>query len=356
MTLRTTSGKSCPLPTIWVPIRTPAGARSNSARMRPCAPRAAALSESRRKTGSGSTSDATSSRSARSPRRGGSRKPSRSRDTPRGTRLGMPAVVTAKRPSRARCRTSETSQFGQRHARPHSWQLRCGDHPRRGTMTIAFPPFARGARRAPRAFARGAGPRARRARACRRSRPAAGRRRPPAPGARRRSSRSQLSGRGVAEPATSTAPAARAAAPRHVAGVVAGVGLLLVGRVVLLVDDDQAESGDRGEHRRPRADADPRLAAPQALPLVAPLALAERRVQDRHPVAEARLRTARRSAESARSRARERSRRAPARAPPRSPRGRPRSCRSRSPRSGAAPRRSPSNPASIRATAPPGPG
>jgi len=70
-------------------------------------------------------------------------------------------------------------------------------------------------------------------------------------------------------------------------GVVARVALVLVGRVVLLVDDDQAEALDRGEHRRARAHAHARLAAAQAQPLVEALAVAERRVQDRDGVAEA---------------------------------------------------------------------
>ncbi len=71
------------------------------------------------------------------------------------------------------------------------------------------------------------------------------------------------------------------------ARVVARVALVLVGRVVLLVDDDQPEPLDRREHRRARADAHARLAAAQAQPLVEALAVAERRVQDRDGVAEA---------------------------------------------------------------------
>ena len=60
-----------------------------------------------------------------------------------------------------------------------------------------------------------------------------------------------------------------------VAGVVARVALLLVGGVVLLVDDDQPEALDRREDRRARADGDPRLAGAQAAPLVVALALAD---------------------------------------------------------------------------------
>jgi hypothetical protein len=79
----------------------------------------------------------------------------------------------------------------------------------------------------------------------------------------------------------------RAAALGDVAGVVARVALVLVGGVVLLVDDDQAEVDDRREHRRARAHADARLAAAQALPLVVALALGELGVQHRDRVAEA---------------------------------------------------------------------
>ena len=73
------------------------------------------------------------------------------------------------------------------------------------------------------------------------------------------------------------------------AGVVARVALVLEGRVVLLVDDDQPEVGDRREDGGARADGDPRLAGAQAPPLVVALALAERGVQQRDGVAEARL-------------------------------------------------------------------
>ena len=58
---------------------------------------------------------------------------------------------------------------------------------------------------------------------------------------------------------------------------------------MLLVDDDEPEPGDRREDRRARPDRDPRLAGAQAPPLVVALALAERGVQQRDGVAEARL-------------------------------------------------------------------
>ena len=65
---------------------------------------------------------------------------------------------------------------------------------------------------------------------------------------------------------------------------------------MLLVDHDQAEVADRREDGRARADRDPRLAGAQPPPLVVALALAERGVQQRDGVAEARLEAARRSA------------------------------------------------------------
>ena len=139
MTLRTTSGKSCPLATIWVPISTPgrrpvelAEDRGRVRRARPRCPSRAGIP----------AADRPAPRRALDPL--GARAVARHRDRPAlrtasRRRLGVAAVVAAKRPP-ARCRTSETSQFGHRHACPHSRQLRCGDHPRRGTITIAFPP------------------------------------------------------------------------------------------------------------------------------------------------------------------------------------------------------------------------
>ena len=56
---------------------------------------------------------------------------------------------------------------------------------------------------------------------------------------------------------------------------------------MLLVDADQAEPRQRGEDRRARTDHDRRVPRGDALALVAPLRLAERRVEDRHAVAEA---------------------------------------------------------------------
>ena len=55
----------------------------------------------------------------------------------------------------------------------------------------------------------------------------------------------------------------------------------LVGGVVLLVDDHQADVRERRHERDPRPDDDVRLAGPDPPPLVGALALAQRRVQQR---------------------------------------------------------------------------
>ncbi len=73
------------------------------------------------------------------------------------------------------------------------------------------------------------------------------------------------------------------------ARVVTRVPLVLVGALLLLIDDDQAELAHRGEHRRARTHAHPRLAAAKSQPFVVALAAAKRRMQDRDHVAEARL-------------------------------------------------------------------
>ena len=71
-----------------------------------------------------------------------------------------------------------------------------------------------------------------------------------------------------------------------VAGVVARRFFLLVGRVVLFVDDDQREIGDRRKDGRARADDHARVAALDAVPLLGALAVGERGVQDGNFVAE----------------------------------------------------------------------
>ena len=76
---------------------------------------------------------------------------------------------------------------------------------------------------------------------------------------------------------------------RDRARVVARVGLLLVGGVVLLVDADQAEARHRREDGRARSDDHRRLARDDPLALVAPLGLGQPRVEHGDPVAEASL-------------------------------------------------------------------
>ena len=100
------------------------------------------------------------------------------------------------------------------------------------------------------------------------------RRRGPALGARR--------GRAVDGHCALERRALRGDGPR----VVARVGLLLVRRVVLLVDDDQSHPAHGREDRRACADHDPRLPARDAVALVAPLGISQRRVDDRDAVAE----------------------------------------------------------------------
>ena len=65
--------------------------------------------------------------------------------------------------------------------------------------------------------------------------------------------------------------------------------LLLVGAVVLLVDDDQAEAADRGKDRRPRPDHDGDVAAANPVPLIVALAIGQPAVLDRDAVAEGRV-------------------------------------------------------------------
>ena len=62
--------------------------------------------------------------------------------------------------------------------------------------------------------------------------------------------------------------------------------LLLVGRIVLFVDDDECEIVDRREHRRARAHDHARFAALDAMPLLGAFAIGERGMQDGHFVAE----------------------------------------------------------------------
>ncbi len=75
---------------------------------------------------------------------------------------------------------------------------------------------------------------------------------------------------------------------RHVAPVIAGALVLLVGPVVLFVHHQQPRLRHRSEHRRARADDDARLGLPDPPPLVVPLARRELAVEHRDGRAEAR--------------------------------------------------------------------
>ena len=79
---------------------------------------------------------------------------------------------------------------------------------------------------------------------------------------------------------------------RDGARVVARVGVLLVGLVVLLVDHDQPEALERREDGRARADDHSRLTAHDPLALVAALGFGQCRVEHRDAVAEARAEAA----------------------------------------------------------------
>ncbi len=93
-------------------------------------------------------------------------------------------------------------------------------------------------------------------------------------------------GRGATQHQDGAMPAGQL--PGHGAAVVARHGVLLVGRLVLLVHDDEAHPQQGREERRARPHGYPGLTAPEALPLVKALALRQGAVQHRHLTAEAR--------------------------------------------------------------------
>ncbi len=75
---------------------------------------------------------------------------------------------------------------------------------------------------------------------------------------------------------------------RRIAGLEPGRPVALVGRVVLLVDDDQPDVGERRHDRQPRPDDDVDVARPDPPPLVGPLPFPEPRVDERDPSVEVR--------------------------------------------------------------------
>ena len=72
----------------------------------------------------------------------------------------------------------------------------------------------------------------------------------------------------------------------NVAGVITRRFFLLVGGIVLFVDDDQREIGYRGEDRRARSHHHSRIATLDAMPLLGAFAIGESRVQDGNFIAE----------------------------------------------------------------------
>jgi hypothetical protein len=68
--------------------------------------------------------------------------------------------------------------------------------------------------------------------------------------------------------------------------VIARRFFLFVGRIVLLVDDDEAEPSERSEHGGPRADDEIHIAAADPMPLIVAFAVRERTVLDSHAFAE----------------------------------------------------------------------
>ena len=247
-----TSGKSWPLATICVPSSSPAGAARKRASSSGTASLAPAVSASRRKTGTSSPSRSSCSiRSVPAPWRATDSEPQASQRS--GTRSRWPQWWQAIAPS-ARCRTSATSQL---RALPRLAAGAAGEEVRPAAAVEQHDRLARARQRAARLGVQ------RVARAAHVEH-AHGRQRARVDAVGQRA--------GAAARATSPGAAWRcrtssrgAGAARALGGdgarVVARVALVLVGGVVLLVDDDQAEVGDRREHGRARADRDPRLAA-----------------------------------------------------------------------------------------------
>ena len=252
--------------------------------MRAWAPRSAAVSESRRKTGIGASRSASSAsiRSVPAPARESVVEAHSGQA--RGCGSAWAQWWQTRRPL-WRWTISETSQLGQFQWCPQERQVSQGAKPRRLIITIALAPAAR----TPSSASQVSGVQRARARVGLAHVDQLDRRHPQAVDPARQLQARQLQPglrarrRGAGD---EHGAALLGAAAGDGAGVVAGVALLLVGGVVLLVDDDQAEVADRGEDGGAGADADAGLAAAQAPPLVVALAGREGRVEDREAVAE----------------------------------------------------------------------
>src|ERR1700761_5918617 len=271
--LSVTSGKSWPLATICVPTRTALAASPNSARIRAWAPRLAVVSESSRNTGIGASRAVSSSSISSVPAPARASVVEEQTGQARGARSEWLQWWQTRRPD-SRWTISETSQLGQPQWCPQERQVSQGAKPRRLTITIALRPAARTSSSAVQVSAC-SGPE--RGSTSRMSTTLTG-------GMRRPSTRRGSSRAGELEPGLRArrrgagdedGAVGRRPVAGDGAGVVGRVALLLVARVVLLVDDDQAEVPDRGEDRRARTDANLRLAAAQPRPLVEAFAVGE---------------------------------------------------------------------------------
>ena len=291
-----TSGKSWPLATICVPTQDARAARPRSAAStRGDAALAAAASASRRNTGK---------RRRRAPRQLvleplGAGAVARDRHRA-AVRAALAARARGGRSGgrRARRRAVQHERDVAVRALPDAPADAAGEEVRPAAPVEQDDRLAPGAPDVGQRLARARVQRAARVRACRRISTGGSGAAVDALGQRDAlAARAQLSGRGVALPASSTAPARRGAALGDVARVVARVALLLVGGVVLLVDDDQPEVG-RAARRPPsaaRRRCAPRRGAGAATRRSArPAPSCECSTATR--VAEARARSARRSA------------------------------------------------------------
>jgi hypothetical protein len=92
---------------------------------------------------------------------------------------------------------------------------------------------------------------------------------------------------GVADPSSATRVRQARAHERGVAPVVADLLALLVGGIVLLVDDHESQVSERGEHRRARAHHDVERPLPRPLPGRAAIPDRQRGVQHADPFPEA---------------------------------------------------------------------
>ena len=141
--------------------------------------------------------------------------------------------------------------------------------------------------------------------------------------------RPTVSTAGVALPRTTAAPASSASRIAAVAGLQARRPVALVGPLVLLVDDDQAELGERRQDGQAGADDDVDRAGPDPPPLVGPFAVTQPGVEQGDPGIEVRSQAVDDRQGQGDLGHEQEDRPAELQGWPRSPRRRPRSCRRR---------------------------